>query len=295
MDTAQSAVTVVIDDVQDAIDSLTDLGLSVVAPTARRIRDAVLFSCALHGDGWHIISHSAFVQWAVAQTDQSGFSIVLDPLFDARLLGDGAAQLNVSRVATATGVRLSVSLPPDVAKSITGLPVHIIDDVAASGMTLRSVAGAINAAGGRAAAVMLCASSYRARDTVMRDIESCLWTPWAKGDCRAIHLRDACPFLPHSGKQIQKDVNVRDGCWPVETTLPVTVFRGGVWERLRHDRNLNFTLAAARKTIARQFSEALGRPARVSDLPLLGPRVRLPLSLGQSANLESTLEGVCGG
>jgi hypothetical protein len=72
----------------------------------------------------------------------------------------------------------------------------------------------------------------------------------------------------------------------VDLARPVTQFRGGIWSQLTADSNLSHSIKTATVAVIGRLSKALGRPATVGDIPLLGSSIRwAPLWAPSSSGL----------
>jgi hypothetical protein len=69
---------VVLDDVETGVLQLSELGQHVVAPVAMAIRHAILLYVA--AEGWQVLRHHVFAQWARTQVDPDLTWLVMDPL-----------------------------------------------------------------------------------------------------------------------------------------------------------------------------------------------------------------------
>jgi hypothetical protein len=182
----------IIDDVDDAVAYLTDLGKVVVVPSARWMQRQIRLFAAAHG--WQVVGHTRFVEWAAGADVTDGLTLVLDPLIPREYVGVKAHAVRLSRYMTSKGWAIDGDLPADLATLIAGSTVGIIDDVAASGATIRYVSDQVTRAGGRVDKVILCACAEAA--VPPGDASQPEWVTFVPGRRNAVHLRDACPFLP---------------------------------------------------------------------------------------------------
>jgi hypothetical protein len=278
---------VIVDDVESALDGLTDLGKSVVGPAARVVRQNLLVYVAARG--WPVISHADFTEWSIAQVDADLVWLVLDPLFPIERLGPSAARVRLTRIATRQSWEFDRRLPPDIEALVKRNLVGILDDAAHSGATLRHTAALVAQAGGQADDVILGASTDAARASLTSALPTISWVQFCNGSRSATHLRDACPCLPFSGRRAFDKPPLMTAHRAIEVRVPAIAFRGGLWPRLAADRTLATTMAAARRLVVERFSTALGRLATVGDLPLLGADVSAPLLPSQSATASTNL------
>lgn len=280
----------ILDDVESAIGQLTELGHAVVGPVARSIRESILLFAAVHG--WPVVRHTSFVEWAVCQQENQCFTLVLDPLLSPRAIGVRGVSVRVTRFATPDGLKIDAELPAQTRAALAGAHVTVLDDVAATGMTLRWVSELVRQVGGTVSRFVLCASTDDARSKFSQRAPVAAWSAFVAGDFQTVHLRDACPFLPFGGKEVlgRRRINTPAGVVPIST--PVTVFRGGPWAQLSIDSNLRHTIGAGTRLVARRLSAALGRPATVTDVPLLGRDVKLTLGASRTANQSTSLDEI---
>ena len=270
-----TAGDLIIDDIDASIAWLSDLGTEVVGPVARKVRSSVLLFAAVHA--WPVVSHGAFANWLAAISTDDKPTLVLDPLVPASVLGRNAVKLRFSRYATPLGLRLDGEIPEHARPVLQGRRVRVIDDAAASGMTLTCVKDRLAGIEASVSELVLLSLSQSARVCL------CAWSPspslsaFAQGNLVAYHLRDVCPFLPFAGKQVGQSLLFEEGSASIAVAAPVTAFRGGPWSTLALDSNLRFTIRMAHREIIDRFSAALGRPAVVEDLPRLGVSIRLPV------------------
>jgi hypothetical protein len=278
----------VIDDIEPSLACATEFGRIVLSKSAEEVCSVVLGHARRRG--WTVISHSSYVNWAnEARHQHDGQWLVLDPLFP---VPDGDRSLRVvhlSRHSYSGQSSISGSLNE---KLCVGIRVGAIDDAASSGRTLRYLARLVAQSGGSLAQIIVGASSREARDGVSSAHRDVRWTDLVPGDWRVIHLRDACPHLPHSGRPIgQPSIQGLDH-QPIELRVQPTIVDGSLWQVMWLDGAIREAILSARANVARQLSAALGRPALVTDLGLLGARVPALVDQGQRVSADSTLESL---
>jgi len=280
----------IIDDVESSFSHLSEFGKEVVGPIARSIRERVLLFAAVHS--WPTVKHDKFVAWAQTQMKKDECWLVLDPLFPLRSDGRTMQPVRFTRVASSDGWRLDSEFDSTLREFVAGRSVSVLDDVAASGLTLRHSAGLVERSQGRVSRILVCASADAGRTAILQSTPTSDWTQFVPGDFTTVHLRDACPGLPFAGRRIRERDFVDTDFGRVGVSAPVTAFRGGPWSQLTLDSNLTHTIASARRLLTQRLSEALGRRAIVADIRLLGPSVNVPLKPGQVAAAETPLESL---
>jgi hypothetical protein len=112
-----------------------------------------------------------------------------------------------------------------------GDSVAILDDVAASGATLRHAARALAGRGGASIArIAVCAGTRVARATVRGAFPDARWSTFLTGDWRIMHLRDGCAHLPCTGRRLEQG----DAADPDDTRVPfrapAEVVDGSLWQ-----------------------------------------------------------------
>lgn len=264
----------IIDDVHASLSRMTELGRHVVSASADTIRDAVLAYAARRN--WFVLRHRTYVDWAseAVKRDENNW-LVLDPLFPLDDLGDRVQGVRLTRrfdnnetVVVREYVLSGRSASADLSR-ISG-NVGVIDDAAASGNTLKQIARLVAEAGGRIAQIRVAASARGAREALPMPARTAQWSEFVRGDWRIIHLRDGCPHLAFSGRPTdQVPVPGVDGA-PVEIRVLSSAVDGNLWQVLCMDRAVRDAVAAARLDVARRFDAAMGRPACVRDVCLLG-------------------------
>ena len=257
----------VIDDVEAALATLTELGKTVLTEPSKQVRAAVLAYATRRG--WLSVSHGSFMEWALSVLAQSEIPwVVLDPLIPLGSLPVHAFGHRVSRVHS-NGQMHIAHRGADLSGRASSASVGILDDVASSGGTLAHVVESVVRSGGRVDRIALCASSRRAQDifwAARRDL-------FVPGDCRAIHLRDGCPHLAFSGRSTGESVLVGADSAKVELRMPTNLVLGNLWQVLAMDSPIAEAQKAARTDVIRNLRAAIGREPVIADLLLLGKNV----------------------
>jgi hypothetical protein len=278
---------VILDDIEAAVSQLGELGKTIVGPAARSIRETVLLLAAFRR--WKVIHHGAFVDWGEGQVDDSLLWLVLDPLFPVARAGPHAKSIRFTRAAGPQGWQLDSTLPTDVENLVRGAQVGVIDDVAFSGGTLRHAADLVTRSGGELFGFVVATSTGEARRMIARTVGAAEWVQFLAGDFAALHLRDVCPYLPFAGRRVQGKDPVKTDHGPVNVRVTPLAFRGGLWQVLASDRGVQRSVSSAKRALIQRFTDILGRPATVSDIPLLGAEVAIPLTSDNSVTAESQL------
>jgi hypothetical protein len=221
------------------------------------------------------------------RTEQSW--LILDPLLSPESLNANCRSVRLSRLAGPNGWQLDGNLPGDVGPFVNGKNVGVVDDVAMTGMTGRCIASLVSEAGGVVSRFAFCASSKSAQASLCSQPAPAAYEVFVQGDFDTIHMRDACPGLPFSGRRVSGLESVDTPTGPVAIAAPVTATRGGPWGRLALDSGLNRSISFARRLLADRLSAALGRAAIVSDLRLLGNDVYLPLRARLQVDSQTAL------
>lgn len=261
----------VIDDVDAAMASMTELGRAVTTNGAQAVRSAVLAFAAR--SGWQVARYEAYQDWARRSISDDTFPwVVLDPLFRVADLGEKVRPLRLTRQY---GPRREMIEGPTAdwsSRRIDG-PAGIVDDAAGTGRTLLHVAQLLGQVGGSVRRVLLCCSSRMSRESLRSRIPHARIAEFVPGDWRVIHLRDGCPYLPYSGRPIEHPPVVAANGSPIEVRVPPTVVRGNLWQVMAIDRGVRDVIASARADAVLRFGAAVGRRAVVGDLWLLGESV----------------------
>lgn len=268
---------VVIDDVTHALSLMTDLGRSVVGPSAGAIRDSVLRLAVRRN--WIVLDYAKYSRWALALISRDELPwFVLDPLLPLDDLHPRARRMRLTRQLDhdSTFIRrvyIDAGGIPSSGSEAVSSGVGVLDDAAASGGTLEYVARLMSQAGAHVKHVAVAASSREARDRAHRWNRTVHWSEHVPGDSRVMHLRDGCPHLPFSAKPSgQPSIPAANGT-AVELRVPCNEVVGSLWQVVHVSEEARAATREARSAIARELSRALGREARLSDLSLLGPNV----------------------
>lgn len=295
--TMPSTDLLLIDDVRAAMSLMSEAGREIADKSTSAIRSAVLEFCLRRN--WSLLSYDAYVEWATVQIGADNRTwIVLDPLFPIDHFGDRVRRVRMTRLVDETdGIVTRRYL--DMASTASLERVHegevgILDDAAASGMTIQRAMRAVGKAGGRVSRILVGASSRTARDGFRAAHSGCEWTEFMRGAWRTVHLRDGCPHLPYTGKPTAHGiVELADGS-QLDVRVPLTEVSGHPWQILVMDRLIRDVISGARTTIAQRLSSHLGRAACVPDLSILGASVPVLVKPGATVTREATLESLLG-
>jgi hypothetical protein len=254
-----------------------------------RIREAVLAFAIRRS--WTVISHAFFSEWAIKILGQEDRNwVALDPLLPVSS-AKKLSTLRATRNLPGSGSEpISVQLTVDTDIQRIGL----LDDAAATGQTLRVVNRCIGEQGGSVETVVLCAATAEARRMSGLWNGRIQWHELADAqDWRIIHLRDGCAFLPYAGRFAGLVSN--SGAQRIEVRYTPTAMIASLWAVLSLDRAINAAMTTAPKDIASGFSEYLGRPGAVRDLPLLGDGVPAYSVPDQSITADTRLASLASG
>ena len=287
---------VVIDDVGAALSTMTPLGRTLVADTCQRIRDAVRAFAVSRN--WSVVAYDSYVNWASEiMMRKAGPWLILDPLFMARADMQPRLWQTLRITRTDRGPREESPEPLDRLAQTTGSdPIGVLDDAAGSGSTLRYVVRRVQEAGTSVGHVLLCASTRAARDTVRQSLDgTMIWDEFLpRSDWRIIHLRDACPYLPYTGRRTgQTSLAGTDGV-PVEIRYPSTHVSGSLWQVLQMSSPVRAAMTEQYRSVTAGLSAAIGRDATVFDLPMLGRGVPALVAPAQEVSGVTCLRAMYG-
>jgi hypothetical protein len=279
---------------QASLANMTQLGRDVLSASVELIREAVLAYAARRN--WFVLPHRTYVEWAseIVRGEKCTW-LVLDPLFPVAGLGDHVRRIRLTRQFDSNQTIVFRRYVSTETASLMDLPrgsgdVGVVDDTAGSGRTLMRVAQMVTQKGGGVTKVLLSASSGSARNLFRASFRSATWTEFVRGDWKVIHLRDGCPHLPHSGRPTDQPLVLGVDGTTVEIRVPASAVTGNPWQVLYMDAKVRGAVTTARSQMARQLSGALGRPACVRDLCLLGPFVPALVKQGETVTGDVTLE-----
>jgi hypothetical protein len=280
---------IVIDDVRSALNATTPFGQEVLRRSSAMVRDAVLLYAAR--TSWVCVSHTAFCEWAIQQMDPDYLWLVVDPLLPMTNLPAEAIRVRATRRPGAKDWVIDDEIQESIKARLGGREIGILDDAAASGDTLRFFANTVARANGQLTDVLVCASTSAARAVLRELVPGCSWAQLCAAPATPIHIRDACPLLPYSGRRLA-DRKVSVAGADLSMAAPPMYFRGSLWHQLSRDRAAWTMIREAWRVAAHDVSQSLNRPATVSDIPLIGLDVAIPLFARQNADQDSSLESL---
>jgi hypothetical protein len=287
-------MAVIIDDLEPSLSLLSETGKAVLAPPCRWIQNVV--TAVAREKGWRVVQYDGFCAWARETLASDDQWFVLDPLLVSGGLNLGAArQVRLRRVLQGNEwvVRgLDTSAFDD---ACTTASFALLDDVAVSGDTLEYAIEQVHRSGGQVAQIAVCVGSGVARKRIAAIAPHAEWIPFVRGDDIAIHLRDACPFIPYSGRPVSSRHPIITEHGPLEVRLPTVSLRVGPWRDIYGDFRVLNVVTQARLSIAHSLTESLGRAATVGDLGLLGELVCVPLYPHQDAESATALSDLARG
>jgi hypothetical protein len=283
----------IIDDVDGALATMSELGRAIVSEAAADIRAAVRTFAARRG--WMVVAHASYVAWASdAMKNDPRPWITLDPLFPINADGVNAQRLRVSREFDSESSLLTkgfVQSTEVTFDSNANSTAGVVDDVAASGRTFRFALKVLTDAGSNIGRVLVCASSREAREGLRASVPGVQWAEYLRGDWRVCHLRDGCPHLPFSGRP-NGIISGEGGMAAVEARVLPTHVTGNLWQVLALDPAVRSAIRDGRRHIVARLTDAVGEPARVSHLPRLGAGVAALVTPNQVVTHDSVLEGL---
>jgi hypothetical protein len=266
---------VLIDDLDAALAVMSRFGVDIVAAASRAVRDSLLLFASLHD--MRVVRHDNFTGWVQDQIDPDYLWLSLDPFGLPQLKsGCEVRQLRLTRRAAAGQLVLEAALPAHIERIIAGRSVGLVDDAVASGGTIRHAAALVADAGGKVEDVVVCASTAKGRDAIRRTIPQLAWAEFVRGDHVALHMRDACAFLPFGGRKFEKGVTLHTTHGEVEVAYHPMAFPGSPWDEVAKSRHTTDAILHAARDIEYALSRALERPATAADVGLLGSHVAIP-------------------
>jgi hypothetical protein len=268
-------VPFVIDDTAAAVGMLTEAGRHILEPAVSHVRNSILLFAATRR--WPIITHSDYVEWVAGQLDPDYVWLVLDPLMPLPKAPVQAYPLRMSRKLEGRSWVFDVALPADVQCAVSQSEVGVLDDAVSSGATVLELNRLLQAVGAGVVDVISAIASGEGIKRLRATLPEVSIARFATEFGEGIHLRDACPFLPFSGRRVLgRTVDLSNGT-ALDCAYPAAQFRGAVWPILRQDPAVRHAMWSSYSTVLDRARAALGRPATVADIPLLGADISLPL------------------
>ena len=282
-------IPTIIDDVDAASASLSELGRSVVTPAADVVRSAIR-DYAIRS-GWNLVEHAKFADWIENRAPAEIPWLTLDPLIDTGR-PPRAMPWRVSRVLHGDEWRVTIREGSAKALLKPG-PLGLIDDAASSGSTLIHITELVERVGGVIVQVMLCAASAHARAAIEGRLPRITVEQFVPGGRRTIHLRDACPYLPFSGRPSSEHPAIAVPSGHVEILIPSITRKAGLWAAIFGDHRVLAATIQARSEVPVRFGDVLGRQATVSDIPMLGASIALPAYPRHVVAADTRLVDLC--
>jgi hypothetical protein len=275
------------DDVGAASRWLSEMGLWVVAPAAQRVRAAMCDVAT--GYGWKIQDYDAFARWALERVRASERPwIVVDPLLDTSAMMN-AHRVRLSRVLHGKEWKIELVEAAGQYSTLPSTSIGMLDDAAATGSTIMHMANVLKEQGATLAAVALCCISRSAHAALNGAHPSIEHSYFLQEGRTAIHLRDACAFLPFSGRPSASHPPISTAAGDIVVRFPSVTQKRGPWQHLFSDYRVLAATAYARSEVTNRFMSALGRKPTVADIPLLGSNIPLPAYPRQTVNAETQL------
>jgi hypothetical protein len=264
----------IIDDIESSSRFLSELGKDVLIPSAQAFRQTIREAAA--AKNFTIANHSKYSDWVDDLADSRCMWLILDPLIDIESLAPYAVAARVSRVVIEGGWQVEAANPAAIEEVARGKSVGVIDDATASGATIAFLGDLVQRAGGTLAHMAFCCATAQARSGLMEKFPSTQWHQFVEGGQVVVHMRDAFPYWPFSGRASAAHPPIQTAAGPVHIRFPSLTRKSGPWAILFEDYRVLAAFAYARSEATARFSKALGRDATVADLPLLGTHVSLP-------------------
>lgn len=276
----------IVDDIAAALARLSAQGRTIVGPAVELVRDAVIAQA--RRSGWTIVKHEGFVEWARRILDyDSARWVVLDALFPIHATDHHIYRMRLSRwVDSASHIverRLQASSLPAEPGS-----VGLLDDAAQSGRTIVQTARMLSERKQVTRRAVVLASSSLGRARAAASLPGIRWDEYVPGNWHIIHLRDACPYLPFSGRPrgvAKVGTKERD----LELRSMLAAEPGHLWQIICMTPTIGQAVSWAADEIVRRLSVELGREALVEDLLLLGDEVTVTCTAGVSLGANSPL------
>lgn len=279
-----------IDDVEAACAHLSPLGRRVVQDGALAVRSAII--SVVRERGWRVVNYGTFRAWCRDKENDFKTWVALDPMF-AGTENPHIVPLRLSRVLHGDVWRIEEQ--EGFAHGLTiGKGVVLVDDVAASGMTIRHAVVMLRERSIAVEEIVLCAATSVARKHLASECPGIKLTCCFEDEgLAAIHLRDACPYLPFSGRPSKQHPDVETSNGRVPIRIPSTTIRQGLWPHVFGDYRALVATVNARSRVAALLSHELGRDATVGDLRLLGRDIPLPAYPRHKVAEATLLSSLC--
>lgn len=247
----------VIDDVDQALQCMTSFGRAVAEPAACAVRASMLTFATRRG--WTTVTHAAFAAWGIALIEQDDRHWgILDPLFPLPPAHSRTERLRATR-RVANGV-VAHSAAPDTSRLSQVDHVNLLDDAASSGGTLLRAIRRLQGDGIRVPSVVLCAASRVAIEALQRHVVGITPKVFLPGNWTVLHLRDACAYLPHTGRPLGGPPIALANGKIIERRAPSFTVRGSLAEVAYIDKQVSASVEGAYRDVAARMGELLERP-----------------------------------
>ena len=279
----------VINDFHASCEHLTSLGKEIVREACAPIHDLVLR--VAQAKGWAVIDYYEYSDWC-QEIVRHRPHLILDPIYfqGRRSLGHTLRIVRVTDKDRDVPESVSSTGQPS---DLSGKHVMIVDDAVATGSTVQHAASYLTACGATVSQVVACTITALGRAALGHAFPHAIVSQFVAGNVANIHMRDACPYFPFSGRPHRNYPVIHTAAGPVETRIPSFSLRSSsVWSLIYEHPSILKATNNARREIAQRMSSSLGRQATVLDLKLLGQDVAVPAYLGQTVTPSSTLESI---
>jgi hypothetical protein len=283
---ATATTPLIIDDVESALTQLSALGRDILAPSSLEIRAGVLAFANAHG--WAVESHSRFATWCLDRSEDGHEWLVLDALLDTGRFARPGRRVRLSRVFSHRGWELEYA-DGGLAPPLSAHRVGIIDDAAVSGDTIAAICQELARTETSASRILLCTTSRQAFKHLSRVSPMSTVDVFVSGDHMALHLRDACPFLPFSGRRIRNTPAFQVQGGRIEPRAAPIALPHPFWGQVYREPQIQRLLAAAYRNAVSQLGHRLKRRPCLADLSLFGPNVTMPVRRDQRPALNTLL------
>ena len=265
----------IIDDFEAACNRLTPLGRYIIGNACLPVREAVLSYA--RRTSVRIFSHCGFQAWATELLqDRNWYS--LDPFLAAAHHAGKFRSIRTSRVLMSGAWVVDTSTISIGDDGVERGPISLIDDAAVSGNTLLEVIALLLDRGATSVErIALCAATKQAAMRIASELPTVKLENFNPGSYLSVHMRDACPYMPFSGRPSPAHEPVRTVVGTMGVRMPTMSLKGpGPWQPIFSDFTVLHSVIQARVRVNEDLSRHLGRPATVEDLTSLGADVVIP-------------------
>lgn len=278
-----------LDDSAAALACLSPVGQAIIGPASLIVRESLLMFASVQG--WLTVNYEDYRMWASAQLDAEYVWLALDPFFlKGHRCDVTAMDLRLSRSASGGELHIDAILPESVREVVRNREVGLLDDAVWSGQTVRRAADLVRSAGGSIEDVVVCVSAIAARRSIAADVPGVAWAQFVEGDHAAIHMRDACPFMPFGGRTVKGEATASAD--PSLRVVHHPMHFKGPWEAVRRSRHVSEAIRVAGRMIEAGLTRELERPATVADVVALGLGVAIPRFRDIAVTSETLLKEI---